>query len=114
VRPQEAALGTMIEKHAARMKQKIIVIAGHVHNYERYSRNGVTYIVSGGGGATPYRIERAPGDVLYNEPFPNYHICDITVDGHKLKLEMSKISLDNGKTKWEKKDSYELSASGTQ
>lgn len=114
VRPQEAALGAMIEQHAARMKQKIIVIAGHVHNYERYSRNGVTYIVSGGGGATPYRIERAPGDVLYGEPFPNYHICNITVDGPKLKLDMQKVSIGNdGKATWNKKDTLELSAAAT-
>lgn len=111
VRPQEAALGAMIEQHAARMKQKIIVIAGHVHNYERYSRNGVTYIVSGGGGATPYRIERAPGDVLYGEPFPNYHICNVTVDRRKLKLQMDKITIDsNGKAQWSTPDTLELSA----
>jgi Icc-related predicted phosphoesterase len=108
VRPQEAALGAMIEQHAARMKQKIIVIAGHVHNYERYSRNRVTYIVSGGGGATPYRIERAPGDVLYGEPFPNYHICDITVDGPELKVRMNKVTIENGKAKWDEKDSVEI------
>jgi 3',5'-cyclic AMP phosphodiesterase CpdA len=110
-RGQEAALAEMIEQHAARMKQKIIVIAGHVHNYERYSRNGVTYIVSGGGGATPYRIQRSPGDVLYDEPFPNYHICNITVDGHKLTLEMNKVTIQSGKEKWEKKDSVELTTS---
>jgi Icc-related predicted phosphoesterase len=113
VRPQEAALGAMIEQHAARMKQKIIVIAGHVHNYERYSRNGVTYIVSGGGGATPYRIARAPGDVLYNEPFPNYHICNISVEGHKLTLEMNKITIESGQAKWEKKDSLEVTTSSS-
>jgi predicted MPP superfamily phosphohydrolase len=109
-RPQEIALGEMIEQHAARMKQKIIVIAGHVHNYERYLRNGVTYIVSGGGGATPYRVDRQPGDVLYGEPFPNYHICNITVDGPKLKLDMDKVTIENGTAKWEKKDSLELTS----
>ena len=111
-RSQEAALGAMIEEHAAHMKQKIMVIAGHVHNYERYSRNNVTYIVSGGGGATPYRIQRAPGDPLYDEPFPNYHICNITVDGSKLKLEMNKVTIENDKEKWGKKDSVELASSG--
>ena len=60
---------------------------------------------SGGGGATPYRIQRAPGDVLYDEPFPNYHICNITVDGSQLKLEMNKIKTDNDNEKWSKKDS---------
>jgi len=111
VRPQEAALGAMIEQHSTRMKQKIIVIAGHVHNYERYQRNGVTYVVSGGGGATPYRIQRAPGDVLYDEPFPNYHICNLTVDGSKLKLVMKKITIQDGREHWETKDTLELTDS---
>lgn len=28
-----------------------IVVSGHIHNYQRFSKNGVTYLISGGGGA---------------------------------------------------------------
>ena len=44
------------------------VFCGHDHLYYRTTRDGVTYIVTGGGGAPPYRPENAqiaiPGDVF--------------------------------------------------
>lgn len=40
-----------------------LVLSGHAHNYERIERDGVTYLVVGGGGANLYRLspERVPG-----------------------------------------------------
>jgi hypothetical protein len=38
------------------------MFSGHVHNYEHQEHNGVTYFVTGGGGARPYPIERTPDD----------------------------------------------------
>jgi acid phosphatase type 7 len=109
-REQEQELGAMIEAHAAKMRQKIIVFAGHVHNYERYTRSGVTYIVTGGGGATPYMIPRDPEDA-YHEPGATYHFCKLTVDDNKLKLEMNRLDLkDASKPEWSVKDSFELEA----
>lgn len=47
------------------------VFCGHDHLYYRTSRDGVTYIVTGGGGAPPYRPENAqvaiPGDVFQRD-----------------------------------------------
>jgi hypothetical protein len=38
-----------------------LVLSGHDHNYQRFaSRNGVTYVVHGGGGAGLYSIKRCP------------------------------------------------------
>lgn len=37
-----------------------LVISGHFHQYERLQKNGVTYLISGGGSSTLY----APGDML--------------------------------------------------
>jgi Calcineurin-like phosphoesterase len=38
-----------------------LVLSGHDHNYQRFApRNGVRYIVHGGGGAHTYSIERCP------------------------------------------------------
>src|SRR5581483_5193532 len=88
-RRQEQELAQIIEGHQAKMRAKIVVIAGHVHNYERYERAGVMYIVSGGGGATPYLIKRRPGDV-YTDPGPTYHYCRFRVEGAHLKGEMVK------------------------
>ena len=38
-----------------------LVLAGHDHTYQRFAaRNGVTYVVHGGGGATLYRLRGCP------------------------------------------------------
>ncbi|MBF0189038.1 MAG: metallophosphoesterase, partial [Magnetococcales bacterium] len=41
-----------------------LVMAGHVHNYERFLKDGITHITSGGGGSPAYRFSRR-GDDLY-------------------------------------------------
>ncbi len=73
VRPNEAALALQLETAAKQSSAKIIVIAGHIHNYERFERGGVVYLVSGGGGARPYPVERSAGDLFQNPVFPIYH-----------------------------------------
>jgi predicted phosphodiesterase len=38
-----------------------LVLSGHDHNYQRFmARNGVTYVVHGGGGASLYPLKRCP------------------------------------------------------
>lgn len=37
-----------------------LVLNGHDHNYQRHERSGVTYVVTGGGGAGLYAIEDCP------------------------------------------------------
>lgn len=104
-RPEEQQLAHFLEQKAPGMKQKIVVLAGHVHNYERYEHSGVTYIVSGGGGAAPYAINRSPGD-FYDQPGPTYHYCTVKVDHGKLHFEMHKLEA-NGDFKVE--DKFDLS-----
>jgi acid phosphatase type 7 len=60
---------------------RFVVIAGHVHNYERFQHGGVAYIVSGGGGARPYPLKRTSED-LFRPLSPReleYHFCLFTV-----------------------------------
>lgn len=49
-----------------------LVLSGHAHNYERIERDGITYLVVGGGGANLYRLspDRVPGSVVGVE---NHH-----------------------------------------
>ena len=56
----------MLEEKQKQLHARLIVFSGHVHNYERHEHNGVTYFVTGGGGARPYIIPRAPDD-LYKD-----------------------------------------------
>ncbi|HEV2113322.1 MAG TPA: metallophosphoesterase [Terriglobales bacterium] len=108
-RPEEQDLAGMLEARQKTLQAKIIAIAGHVHNYERYEHGGVEYIVSGGGGATPYMIQRGPDD-FYHQPGPTYHYCTFTVDRGKLGFEMHKLDIVNGEPKWSVGDKFELKA----
>jgi len=49
----------MLEARQAHAPFRIVVFNGHVHNYERHEHGGITYFVTGGGGAHAYPIERA-------------------------------------------------------
>ena len=52
--PNEVALRELLESEAPKSRAKFIVVNGHIHNYERFERKGITYLISGGGGAKPY------------------------------------------------------------
>lgn len=104
-RPQEEQLASLLEKYQESMRARIIVLAGHVHNYERYERNGVIYLVSGGGGATPYMVQRSASD-FYRDPGPTYHICNFTVDRGELRFQMLKLTLKGAQAKWTGRDSF--------
>ncbi|MGA2961673.1 MAG: metallophosphoesterase [Candidatus Korobacteraceae bacterium] len=93
-RPREKALAKMLEERQLKTRQHFIVFSGHVHNYERYEHHGVTYIVTGGGGATPYSVPRKPGDG-YQQRGATYHYCVVRVNGTKLELDMMKLEMQN-------------------
>jgi predicted MPP superfamily phosphohydrolase len=109
LRTQEARLAQTLEAARAKLNRPFIVIAGHVHNYEHYERNGVVYITSGGGGATPYRIDRKPGD-FYTQTGPTYHYCTLKVSADKLEFKMHKLELADTKPVWSVADQFELKA----
>jgi len=106
-RPGEIALASWLEEKQKSLRARLLVVAGHVHNYERYEHNGVMYVVSGGGGAQPYSIPRTPSD-FYREPGPSYHYCTVDVQGNKLALEMHKLELVGEKAIWRVADKFEL------
>jgi acid phosphatase type 7 len=106
-RPQELKLDELIEAAHARTRLPMFVVAGHVHNYERYERNGVEYITAGGGGATPYEIARKPTDI-YHDSGPTYHYTEWTIGKDTLTYQMTKLELEGGKPKWEVKDKFDV------
>lgn len=110
-RPNEAQLATYLRRSPLRKQVRFIVIAGHVHNYERFSRDEVTYIVSGGGGAEPRKINRSPIDLYQDRAFPNYHYVKFVLQGNKLTAEMIRAADERSKSpKWEVKDRFEITA----
>lgn len=110
-RPNEIALRDDLEALAPKMKAKIIVSAGHIHNYERFLRGDVTYLVAGGGAASPVDVERKPEDLYQNKDFPNYHFVEFVLNGDTLSAKMYRLKDPAAeKPEWEVRDSFEIHA----
>jgi hypothetical protein len=90
-RPNEAALADYLSAAAPTLPGRVLVSAGHIHNYERFERDGVIYLVSGGGGAHPYEVDRTPADRYRQPDFPNYHYVRMTFTGSHLAGEMLRL-----------------------
>jgi hypothetical protein len=108
-RTPEQALAKMLEERQPHTRARFVVIAGHVHNYERHEHGGVTYFVTGGGGAHPYPITRQPGDPLFGKAV-NYHYLLFEVDRGKMKITMERVELADGKASWSTPDAVEIAA----
>ncbi len=106
-RAPEQALAKMLEAKQQDLHARLIVFSGHVHNYERHEHNGVTYFVTGGGGARPYIIPRARDD-LYKDPSVNYHYLLARVRANSVEITMNKLELKDGKEVWTQPDSVTL------
>jgi 3',5'-cyclic AMP phosphodiesterase CpdA len=111
-RSQERLLAKMLEARQEKAQQekarvRFIIFSGHVHNYERHEHGGVTYFVSGGGGAHAYPIDRAPDDPFQSKEI-NYHYLLAEVDHGQLKITMNRLELTNGKEVWTQPDSVKI------
>lgn len=106
-RPAEQALAQFLEEHQKKMRARIVVFAGHVHNYERHEHGGVAYFVTGGGGAHAYPIERQPTDLFQSKEI-NYHYIDIKVEPGKMVATMNRLELKNGVATWIQPDTVTI------
>jgi Icc-related predicted phosphoesterase len=106
-RPAEQALARFLEERQKSMRARIVVFAGHVHNYEHHEHGGVTYFVTGGGGAHAYPIERQPTD-LFQSTEINYHYIDVKVKGDKMVTTMKRLELKNGVATWTRPDTVTI------
>ena len=100
-------LASLLEESQKRLNLPDVVLAGHVHNYERYVHGGVIYITAGGGGATPHEIPRDPAD-LYQAPGSTYSYCRVTVDRNSLSFQMIKVQIANQQPSFTVEDSFQL------
>jgi acid phosphatase type 7 len=106
-RSSEQALAKMLEERQAHAHYRTVVFSGHVHNYERHEHGGVTYFVSGGGGAHAYPIPRAKDDPFQSKEV-NYHYLLVTVDHQQLTVTMNRLDLTSGKAVWTQPDSVKI------
>src|SRR5258708_3775214 len=106
-RPNEMALADLLKNESPKSHAKFVVIAGHIHNYERFERDGVAYLVSGGGGAPQQTIERNPTDLYKDNSYPNFHYVKFEYDRDTLKATMCRLADPAGPT-WEVKDTFKV------
>lgn len=107
VRPEEKAMAAYLENRQKSLKARIVVFSGHVHNYERHEHGGVTYFVTGGGGAHAYPIPRDPGDPFQSHEI-NYHYLRVDVDGPTMRVTMRRLEFTNGGTTWTEPDAVTI------
>jgi acid phosphatase type 7 len=110
-RQNEQSLAAYLQKAAAHSAARIVVSAGHIHNYERLEQGGVMYLVSGGGGATPYEVDRTAADLYQSMDFPNYHYVRFELHAATLRADMIRLE-DHAALKparWKTRDRFEIS-----
>jgi hypothetical protein len=94
--PESVALRRYLEARALTSRQKFIAVYGHIHNYERFEFNGITHIISGGGGAAPYPVfVRGPQDKYRDPGFPVFNYVILTIHGKRAEGTMYKIADPN-------------------
>lgn len=110
-RPNEIALRDLLSTIAPSLHARLIVSAGHIHNYERFQLRGVTYLVSGGGGAKPYPVDRTPPDLYQSPDFPNFHYVLFHLEGKHLTATMVRLQDPSAPTPtWQPRDTFTLTA----
>ena len=107
-RSPEQKLAAYLEEQQRNLRARIVVFAGHVHNYERHEHGGITYFVIGGGGAHAYPITRAADDLFKSDEI-NYHYLVVEVRSGRLKATMNRLEMKDGVAKWTKPDSVTIS-----
>jgi hypothetical protein len=108
-REKEKALAQFLEERQAHLQPRIIVFNGHIHNYERYEHSGVTYFVTGGGGAHAYPVTRTSED-LYQDKGINYHYLLVDVNRERVLITMHKLDFKDGKEVWSIPDAVTIPA----
>jgi len=67
-------------------------IASHYHNYERLSANGLTHIVSGGGGASLTGLKKSIPQLIKHET--KYHYLLIHISSKEIAVKVFDIEGD--------------------
>ncbi|MGH9562820.1 MAG: metallophosphoesterase family protein [Terracidiphilus sp.] len=108
-RRNEIALRNYLSSVAPKSHAVFIVAAGHIHNYERFIVDGVTYLVSGGGGARPYLVERTPADQYQTTDTVNFHYILFRLDGKELSATMYRLADPEAQTpEWQARDKFTI------
>jgi hypothetical protein len=107
----EGEVQRYLSRHAPQLRVRVIVVGSHVHNYERFSREGVTYLVSGGGGAPPHPAWRMSGELSRLPTSVNFHYLRMTLEGARLTGTMVRFDASaTAGNAWSEPDRFEVTA----
>ncbi len=110
-RPNEIALRDYLSSIALKSRAQFIVAAGHIHNYERLNVDGITYLVSGGGGARQYQVERGPADQYQTTDEINFHYILFHLDDKTLQATMYRLADPAAPApEWQVRDTFSITA----
>ena len=103
-----------LSMHAHSLQPRVVVVSSHVHNYERFRRDDVTYLVSGGGGAKPVPVLRMFGELSRLGTAENFHYIRFRLEGGELRGAMVRFDPErNDETAWTEPDRFEVKARGS-
>ncbi len=99
-----------VQRHfVARLTPKVrVFFSGHVHNYERFEKQGVQFLVSGGGGGPTREVNfEAPRHAdRYTGPRDRpFHFCRFTDAAGTLRCDMMMLQKDDS---WKRVDGFEF------
>lgn len=105
----EAQVQRYLSARAPSLRTRVIVVGSHIHNYERFERDGVTYLVSGGGGAEPLPVLRMSGELSRLRTSVNFHYLRFTLQGERLTGTMVRFAPSaKGGDPWSEPDRFEV------
>jgi len=108
----EREVARYLARHAKLLRARVLVVGSHVHNYERYLKDGVNYLVSGGGGAKPVPAPRMFGEKSHLRTAVNFHYLRLTLSSDRLAVSM--VRYDAAKADpadaWSEPDRFEIRA----
>ncbi len=105
----EAEVQRYLSARAPSLRTRVIVVGSHIHNYERFERDGVTYLVSGGGGAEPLPVLRMSGELSRLKTSVNFHYLRFTLQGERLTGTMVRFAPSaRAGDPWSEPDRFEV------
>ena len=107
----EKEIARYLSKNTRSLHARVVVVGSHIHNYERFRRDDVTYLVSGGGGAKPAPVLRLFDELSRLETAANFHYIRFRLDGGNLQGTMVRFDPNRpAETAWTEPDRFEVRA----
>ncbi|MBI2417334.1 MAG: metallophosphoesterase [Ignavibacteriales bacterium] len=83
-----------------RKPKALLFFSGHCHSYERFTKNGKIFIVSGGGGGPRQKLTIDPNKRRFTDGFNGpelrfFHFCELEIQNDSLVLSVIKLN-ENG------------------